>query len=205
MELSNTINEDIGYDQEELFLTAMRKPYLPIYDLHVLLFINSMIYQSYTARRFLTHSIDFSQTWSYQNKRKLNRYMGKGYIIELDSWPAFIIKQEVKKLSLDEVKQLASDTIKDFKQKGEMDEIINHCMDKLNISDDNQLFGFKLESADLKYNLFLNLQRLDSYNRKKEMWFTEEYWNRLKLLLIKYPNEHHTIMKSLRLPKSSFK
>ena len=107
-------------------------------------------------------------------------------------------------MSLDEVKQLASDTVEDFKQKAEMDEIINHRMEKLNISDDNQLFGFKLESADLKYNLFLDLQRLGSYNRKKGMWFTEEYWNRLKLLLIKYPNEHHTIMKSLRLPKSSF-
>ena len=130
--------------------------------------------------------------------------MGKGYIIELDSWPAFIIKQEVKKMSLDKVKQSASDIIEDFKQKAEMDEIINHRMEKLNISDDNQLFGFKLESADLKYNLFLDLQRLGSYNRKKGMWFTEEYWSRLKLLMIKYPNEHHKIMKSLRLPKSSF-
>ena len=53
---------------------------------------------------------------------------GKAYILELDSWPAFIIKKEVMMISLDEVKLSASDAFKDFKQKAEMDEITNHRM-----------------------------------------------------------------------------
>ena len=36
---------------------------------------------------------------------KSNRYIGKGYIIQLESLPVFIIKQGFKKMSQNEVKQ----------------------------------------------------------------------------------------------------
>ena len=107
-------------------------------------------------------------------------------------------------MSLEEVKQLASDTIDDFKQNEDIDEIMHRSIEKLNISDEDQHFSFKLESADLNHDLFLDLQRFDPQNRKKGTWFTEEYWNDLKMLLLKYPNNHQIIRRSLKLSKSSF-
>ena len=62
-------------------------------------------------------------------------------------------------MSLEEVKQLASDTIEDWKQNEDIDEIMHRSIEKLNISDDDQHFCFMLESVDLNHDLFLDLQR----------------------------------------------
>ena len=48
-------------------------------------------------------------------------------------------------ISLEEVKQLASDTIEDFKKNEDINEIMNRSIYKLNISDDDQNFSFNLE------------------------------------------------------------
>ena len=97
-----------------------------------------------------------------------SRNIGEGYIIELDNCPVFMIKQEVKMMSLDEAKQLASDTIEDFKQNEDIDEIMYRSIEKLNISDDDQHFSFKLELADLNHDLFLDLQRFGQKIERKE-------------------------------------
>ena len=101
-----------------------------------------------------------------------SRNIGEGYIIEIDNCPVFMIKQEVKMMSLEEVKQLARDTIDDFKQNEDIDGIMHRSIEKLNISDDDQHFSLKLESADLNHDLSLDLQRFDPQNRKKGTWST---------------------------------
>ena len=107
-------------------------------------------------------------------------------------------------MSVKEVKDLAKYTISSFFNDQSSEEIMSNLIKDLNISDEKQEPTSNETVECSRHSLFRELQKLKIPNRKKGKWFTYNYWEDLKRLLSKYPNEHHTIMKALRISRSSY-
>ena len=56
----------------------------------------------------------------------------------------------------------------------------------------------------LYIQILQDINEIDNIERRKGSWFSTEYRENVRNLLIKYPDDHQTIIRALKISKSSY-
>ena len=105
-------------------------------------------------------------------------------------------------MTLEEVKEIALNTIQQFTKEEISEPDLLNWLERLNIEDEIEMKKEIDYYDDLNYNLFRDLQKVGELKREKGGWFSSKYLDKVKSLLATYPDNHQTIIKNLKLSKA---
>ena len=107
-------------------------------------------------------------------------------------------------MDLDEVKLLSKTHIEEFLgyNRGGNQLVSQFRIMNLGEIAKNEIYNEPSKSQH--YHLFINIKNLGELERKKGTWFTSGYIERIWNLMIKYPDYHQTIIKTLKISKASY-
>ena len=107
-------------------------------------------------------------------------------------------------MTLEEVKEIALNTIQQFTKEGISEPDLLNWLERLNIEDEIEMKKDIDYYDDPNYNLFRDLQKVRELKREKEGWFSNKYLYKVKSQLATYSDNHQTIIKNLKFSKASY-
>ena len=102
-------------------------------------------------------------------------------------------------MNLDEVKLLSKTHIEEllgYNRGG------NHLVSLFRIIDFREIIKNEIYNEPTLW--FISIKNFGEFERKKGTWFTSGYIERIRNLMIKYPDYHKTIIKILKMSKASY-
>ena len=107
-------------------------------------------------------------------------------------------------MDLADVKSLAETNIQQFLEEDKNgDNLIDRLMQmNLGVPSRNKVSVESLKS--LYIQILQDINEIDNIERRKGSWFSTEYIENVRNLLTKYPDDHQTIIRALKISKSSY-
>ena len=116
----------------------------------------------------------------------------------------YIIKEEVKWMSSQNVKRLTTDSIKLLWRDGGREDQLLEAFGQLDIDADKLQQDHDIQQIDKGKSLYNDIFFLKEWKRDKRKWYASEYIEQIRDLIRKYPNNYQAIIKTLQIPKSAY-
>ena len=94
--------------------------------------------------------------------------------------------------------------LEDFKSFKPDVEKVGELLYHMQIDDEDKDLWSLSTSQEKRYRVFKEIRKFESFSRNKRQWISRKYYDKLADLFQRFPAEHSTIRKALRISNSTY-